>query len=292
MRFLHYSDCNVLPLEEALKRLSEGTLPPKAIALTFDDGGFDFYARAFPILQEFRFPATVYLTTSYCIFNRPVFNVMVSYLLWKARGRKLVWEGVLPQPLELNGARRNDAETLIRKHAREQRLSDDQKDALLQSLSDRLGLDYSQFCADRVLHLMTPEEVTAIAEAGIDIQLHTHRHQSPRVRSSFLREIEENRKVIQELSSKPAIDFCYPCGVCRPEHLQFLREAGIRSATTCEDGLASPKDNPLLLPRIADMGGMTSLEFETSISGLAGFLPRRRLGGLDGTTLEEISPTA
>ncbi len=291
MRRLQRMGCNVLPLGEALSRLRGGTLPPKAVAITFDDGGYDFYAKAFPILREFGFPATVYLTTLYCVFNRPVFNVMVSYLLWKARGKMLEWPEIFGAPIELGEDGTGNAENAIRNWARERDLSDEQKDELLRQLADKLGLDYTRICADRVLHLMTPEEARAVAKAGIDLQLHTHGHRTPRVREPFLREIEENRKIIEKLSSAEAVDFCYPCGVFLPEHLPFLREAGVRSATTCEPGLASQEDDSLLLPRILDVGGMTGLEFESCISGLAGFLPRRSRENLENATLEEISPS-
>jgi peptidoglycan/xylan/chitin deacetylase (PgdA/CDA1 family) len=44
---------------------SSSPLPDKPVILTFDDGFGDFYNSAFPILQEFRFPATIYVVTDY-----------------------------------------------------------------------------------------------------------------------------------------------------------------------------------------------------------------------------------
>jgi hypothetical protein len=55
---------NVVSLREGVERLRAGTLPPRSVALTFDDGMVDFQ-RAVPLLQEFRFPATVFVTTYY-----------------------------------------------------------------------------------------------------------------------------------------------------------------------------------------------------------------------------------
>ena len=39
---------------------------PGAIALTFDDGFRNFFEHAFPVLQRFRFPATVFIVSGYC----------------------------------------------------------------------------------------------------------------------------------------------------------------------------------------------------------------------------------
>ena len=81
--------CTVLALSDAVSRLNAGTLPEQAVVLTFDDGLYDFLVHVAPLAEEFGYPVTVYLSTYYSAFPSPVFPVMLSYLLWKARGRRL-----------------------------------------------------------------------------------------------------------------------------------------------------------------------------------------------------------
>jgi peptidoglycan/xylan/chitin deacetylase (PgdA/CDA1 family) len=271
---LRSNRCNVLRLSEGLERLYSGTLPPRSVVLTFDDGYSDFATQALPALIEYGFPATVYLTTYYSQLNRPVFDVMSRYILWKARGQKLDWREVVGGAVTLNAAERARTAATLKSFARRQRLSGIERDDMLNELSSRLAIDYHALCQRRILFLLTPQELTRALQAGMDIQLHTHRHRIPPERAQFVREIEENRQVISQVSSNRPVHFCYPNGVNQPHIADWLEELEIRSAVTFEPGLASAQGSRMRLPRVSDSANMTMTEFSSWISGEASWLPR------------------
>ncbi len=62
MQLLKVLGYRVLGMDEVLACLyGQKPIPPRAVALTFDDGYENFYDYAFPILQRYGFPAMVYL---------------------------------------------------------------------------------------------------------------------------------------------------------------------------------------------------------------------------------------
>jgi peptidoglycan/xylan/chitin deacetylase (PgdA/CDA1 family) len=188
--------CAVLPLDSAVRGLREGTLPERAVSITFDDGFHDFYAAAWPALRDFGFPATVYLSTYYCFRNSPVFDPMCAYLLWKGRGRALSWPEVLADTTTVDEGSLRPIRDRIFRYCRERDLSAAAKDDLLRDLAGRLGCDLEDLCRRRILHLMTPEECAEAAAGGVDLQLHTHRHRVSREREVFWKEIDDNRAAL------------------------------------------------------------------------------------------------
>lgn len=277
MKALKKSGCNVLPLGPAVRMLAAGDLPAKSVVITFDDGFYNFYSEAFPIIREFGWTVTVYLTSYYSGFNRPVFDVMCSYLLWKG-GRRVVDGGWFTNNgnLDLRSTQGRSAAALaIRSFARENRLSAMEKDDLLTSLAAQLDIDYEALLAERILHLLSPGEVSQLGAEGVDIQLHTHRHCSPADPRQFLHELEENRNFINKYTNSSASHFCYPSGMYDPYQFPLLREAGVVSATSCEPGLATSDTNPLALPRLVDTGSLDQVEFEGWLCGISSLLPRR-----------------
>ena len=277
MQLLVEERCNVLPLTEAVSRLQQGTLPPRAVTITFDDGWHDFYSVAFPLIESFGFPVTLYLTTYYVDFNRPVFDPMVSYLLWKGRHRQVLrWPEVFAAPVALHTAGRQVATATIRAHARTHGLSSTEKDQLLARLARCLGIDYEELCRKRILHLITAEEARELAARKLDLEYHTHRHCVYRSRERMLADLDENRERLEGYTSIPAQHFCYASGVYLPEHVEYLKAYGIRSATTCRRGLCTAWTNPLLLPRFIDTMTTPELEFRAWLSGTASWLPQRR----------------
>jgi peptidoglycan/xylan/chitin deacetylase (PgdA/CDA1 family) len=273
------SGCAVLPLAEAITRLYANDLPDRSVAITFDDGNFDFKERAFPLLQEFGFPSTLYLTTFYSHYNKPIFGIFCDYLLWKGRDQTLDLKPITGRDLKFtlrNAPARETVFSEINNFAAKQRLSAEEKDALAAQLANQLELDYDALIEKRLFHLLAPEEVKQLAGAGADIQLHTHRHRVPLDRQLFLREIEDNRQSIHAMTGLRPSHFCYPSGVYDLRFLPWLREAGIVSATTCETGFASRGSTQLLLPRFLDNAALSSIEFEGWLTGVSAALPRRR----------------
>ena len=54
-----------LPLHLALQRLQDGSLPPRAACITFDDGYADNAEHALPLLQQHGLHATFFIATGY-----------------------------------------------------------------------------------------------------------------------------------------------------------------------------------------------------------------------------------
>jgi peptidoglycan/xylan/chitin deacetylase (PgdA/CDA1 family) len=288
MEVLARTHCNVLPLSEAVYRLQNGTLPDRAVVITFDDGFHDFFSVAYPIVQSFGYPVTLYLTTYYVEFNRPVFDPMCSYLLWKGRRkRELDWPEEFPGPLGLDDADRQRATAMIKQLAISRKLSARQKDDLLARLAGRLDIDYQDLCRKRVLHLINPEEASELAARGVDLQYHTHRHRVYRSRERMFAELQDNRRRIAKFTSDEPRHFCYTGGFYLPEYPKYLKEYGMLSATTCIPGLCTARTDPMLLPRLVDGRGLSDLEFRAWLAGTAGLLPSRPYEMSDGQLIED-----
>lgn len=271
-------DANILSLSEALQRLAVGSLPPRSVAITFDDGAADFALRAMPVLRKYEAPATVYLTTYYVERQgMPVWNTAASYILWLARHRRTVdLQGLV------TGAGSFDLFDVPNRKAaldafrqRWQNTTTEAKHDALGRLASMLDIDFFEMLRCRQLQLMTPDEVSGLPSDLIQVELHTHRHRTPLDSVLFRRELDENRAIIHDLTGRAPRHFCYPSGHARLEFLNWLREAGVESATTCAPGLASGRHNPLLLPRLVDTSHTPQETFIAWVTGVAAWLPHR-----------------
>jgi peptidoglycan/xylan/chitin deacetylase (PgdA/CDA1 family) len=68
MRYLAvagYTPITVTQFIQAMSDPDEQELPARPVILTFDDGFADFFLNAFPILQQYQFTATLYVTTAF-----------------------------------------------------------------------------------------------------------------------------------------------------------------------------------------------------------------------------------
>jgi peptidoglycan/xylan/chitin deacetylase (PgdA/CDA1 family) len=65
MWYLKFAGFEVVPLHDIAGLVGNNTAHRKFIALTFDDGYEDFYINAFPVLQKYGYPATVFIVSDF-----------------------------------------------------------------------------------------------------------------------------------------------------------------------------------------------------------------------------------
>ena len=278
MEAIQHHHCTVLPLQDALELLRLRRLPPRSIVLTFDDGTYDFYKIVCPILNEYGYPATLYLTTYWMTLQLPVVPGTWSYMLWKGRNSVIDASSLLDQPVTFDlrtPEGRSEALKQMWARAEFQNLDGEQCDAVSRQLAHLLGLDYQEFHSKRIIQLLRPAEVKALASSSVSVQLHTHHHRTPNDREMYLHEIEENRRQINGILGSNPTCFCYPSGNCRPEHIAWLQEAGIVCATTCVPGIVTVSTNLLRLPRLIDTSLLADVQFEGWLAGFGALLPHR-----------------
>jgi len=180
--------------------------------------------------------------------------------------------------IPLAPAARNEMHLNMRAHVYTAGFTAVEKDVMLGDLSEQVGVDWDEFVASRSLQLMSPAELSSLDTALVDVQLHTHRHRTPRSEPMFAREVNDNIEALAAMGFPRAgrRHFCYPSGDADPAFFPWLEALGIASATTCEPAYVT-RTTPLLnLPRVVDTMAVTDVEFRAWITGVARLLPRRR----------------
>lgn len=270
----------VMALATATEALQRGTLPDRSVVLTFDDGWYGTFRHALPILLELGMPATIYVTTYHAARRTPVFEVAISYLLWRTKRAHIdlsTLRGGLTGRYDLrNPSHRTGVAHVISAHG-DAHLSAQERQDLLRELAVLLQFDPDLFDSKRLCGLMTMEEIALAASSGFDIQLHTHRHLlSTDDRAGVRREITDNRTALGGLGPRPLTHLAYPGGVWHPRMLPWLTELGVETATTTEPGLNYPHTGRLALGRFLDGENIAPIEFEAELDGGLEILRRLR----------------
>ncbi|WP_417316806.1 polysaccharide deacetylase family protein [Emcibacter sp.] len=271
LQMLKKSGFPVLPLGEACERLKAGTLPDNAVVITMDDGWQGAAEHAWPLFEKYGFPWTLYLTTYYAEKQTQVMNLALQYLCWKSREETVDLRSLSPEfgkslRLGVDMSREDLAAKLV-EIGEAIPTSQDRQDFVRRAASAfRLG--QKEFEDRKLFRLIDLETCRKMAASGVDIQLHTHRHTlGDGSRESLQEELAKNRKAITRGGNGNPQHLCYPSGYYEPQHLGYLQELGIKSATTCFAGL-NYQDTPLLeLKRFLDGENISPIEFEAELYG-------------------------
>lgn len=251
-------------LDELYQQQLAGSYKKDMLVITIDDGWASIEHGMLPTLKKYNFTATLYLCTYFVINQRPVFNLAIYYLYWKYNRPFVLPDNSCLKPYT-DKVNLNIDELL--KLATE--LGSGYEQAILQELTTYFAEDLKLWQQNGKLMFLSPEKVTALAQQGLAIELHTHRHKFFKLNlTEMATELTDNQYCITKLTGKAAQHFCYPSGNHRPEQLQLLADMNLKTATTTENGLVNAQSHLLKLPRLVDSESISELEFEAELTGL------------------------
>ncbi len=263
----------VLTLDDALYKLRNNNLPRNAIVITIDDGFYSVLSVAADILNAYKYPATLYLTTYYVKKNSPIFRLVVQYMFWKTKKRKVsfadcAWSKNKNMDVYIDNDKERECIIWECIEYGENECSESERIAICQQLGSLLGVNYQQICDSRILSLLTVDEAKLLAKKGINIQLHTHRHYFPvNDKGKAIKEIVDNREVLGEIVDYPTEHFCYPSGIWNKDQWPWLEQMNVCSATTCLSGLNNSEFQALGLKRFLDGEYISEIEFMAELFG-------------------------
>ncbi len=242
----------VVTLDELTDAVAAGRpLPPRAVAITFDDGYADNWTLAHPVLQQLGLPATVYVATGSLAGGPPLWMSSLRALVLLAPGPTLALPGLDPVTLGPPGARGPAARALTRALVP---FPDEEKRARIAAGAAAAGVDLDRALAGVMLGW---DEVRAMARAGWTIGAHTVTHVNVALAAPAVAEAEiaASRDAVADVIRAPVRHFAYPNagGAHRyfsREVADILRRLGFRSGVTSRPGALRPGADPFLLPRL------------------------------------------
>lgn len=238
---------NVLPLPDAVVRLERGTLPARALSITFDDGYADNEELAAPILQRLGLSATFFVTTGYlnggCMWNDRVIEAVRA-----CQGAEIDLRsaGLASFSMATPADRRRAVVAILNgiKH-----LEAEQRQAATEAVVAAAGGRPSPAL------MMTDDQVRNLRRLGMDVGAHTVTH--PILTRLSLdaaqREVSEGKARLEAILGEPVRLFAYPNGVPQQdyaaEHALIVRNCGFTAAVSTAWGAARAQSDRFQLPR-------------------------------------------
>jgi peptidoglycan/xylan/chitin deacetylase (PgdA/CDA1 family) len=237
-------------LEDLVRASASGTIPKRAVAVTFDDGYLDALTGASPILVALGVPATFFVNSD---------RLDEPHERWWD-----VLEGVFSQTQTPDSLTLTIAGTVTRLPT----ATVAERTAALESLNRaawpldaqaraaiaRDVLAWSgAIGAPRDTHrvLLAPEVAALAAREGHTVGAHTTHHLALPTQPSDTKrcEVFSNKAHLEQVLHQPVRLFAYPYGDVDADTVDTVRAAGFTAAVTVQRGLVLAGANRLLLPR-------------------------------------------
>ncbi len=251
----------VLPLEEALRKLQDGSLPEYALAITFDDGYRNFYTHAYPLLQRYNMSATMFLATDFVCRKIPLWVDRLEYAIGKH-------DGTYAEKTALDAKTRAALKTT----------SPAQREHDLRNIEQAVFSPFNNFDDERSVYApLSQEEILELQDAGMSFGAHTKSHPilSTQAQAEQFAEIHGSKQDLEAIGVRVSTVFAYPNGQANDWNETteaLLTQLGFTHAVTTFEGTNTAVTPRLRLRRYVLDATEDTAVFANVVSGVRLFL--------------------
>jgi peptidoglycan/xylan/chitin deacetylase (PgdA/CDA1 family) len=234
----HY---NVLKLSEIIKAIKlKKQLPKNSASITFDDGYYNNFSLAFPVLKKYNVPATIYLTTGY-IGSKKLLPMDQAFLIIKEAHQNSSYS--MPEngfgPIFFKSITDRQISyqkttELLKKYEVKKQLE------FLNNMKDKLKCEYDP-TAKKIIDdfsILGWDEIEQMHNSNlIEFGAHSDSH-NILTRITYVdasKEISKSRKIIEEKLNCNINLFAFPNGTEEDfsiEHIKYLKDNNFEGAVT------------------------------------------------------------
>ncbi len=250
---------NVISLEYFVKNHKKLTCN-RNIVITFDDGYKDNFTIAYPVLQKYKLPATIFLATDFISTGKAKFEDIITYL-FSVNNVATIDLHSLHLKKTLNTKNEKDA-TLSKICYTLNKLDIRKSEEVINELCTKYNIESDRL--NKVNDIMlTWDEIRNIDRKLITFGSHSISHQNLTKLShnQQVNEVEKSKSVIEHKLKSSITGFSYPLGFFDNNVLKILKAAGYKYAITTIPGINNGDIDFFKLKRISAVNNFHLFKF-------------------------------
>ena len=263
---------DIVSLEEAVWRMSSGRSTQPFVTFTFDDGYRDNIETAYPILQSFRVPFTLFVCSGFVDRKVPIWWLSLEQIIQQNNVIELTISGKrhVFQCIGKNEKRQSFEKAVKLLSA----VADEQLHETMQMLYDDTGHDAIALVDREMSTWDMLKELNKDPLVTIGSHTHSHPFLPSLSREGAKREMIDGLKRIKKMLGTEPEFFAYPYGfkgAADEREVALAQEVGFKAAFTTRKGLLSKKhiDHAWALPRVSINGHYQNMaSMRALLSGL------------------------
>lgn len=272
-----------LPLSQMVEMIKgKKTLPENAVAITFDDGFRNNFKVAFPVLQKYEIPATIFVTTDFVgTQGTKLWTERIDSIIYSATIRRLRLpidgaEGTFDISTPENKIKSSDKiRKLLKSKSRDER---EQHILMLERQIDGMR-NFIDEMEERYAFLHWDDMAQMIKSGLIEIGSHTCSHSilSTLSHDEVKAELLNAKIALEAQLNRPCTLFSYPNGTEKDfsrRDKNILQETGYEAAFSQIDGLNRVGEDAYALKRINIVRSPNFPFFLSKITGIWGIIKR------------------